>query len=117
MAKLHEHPLAMILLSAVAFVFMFSLYIATKAGLGDGDPLTILQQSVQRQQARVDELEQQVILTQDPFVQERIQRDERLLQQPGEIVLQVPPLEIAPSTPAPTPTPLTPWQEWRALLW
>ncbi len=52
----------------------------------------------------------------DEYIQEKIIRDELLMQKPGEIVFQLPP-ELTQPSPSPTPTP-TPANinRWRSLL-
>lgn len=116
MRSLLAHPLMVVLLTIVAGIFMFSLYVSAKDTRNGTETLQQLEESLQRQQARVQELEAQAILSSDPFVQEKIQRDERLQQKPGEIVLQLPSMTVPSPTPEPTPVPTTPWQEWRQLL-
>jgi type II secretory pathway pseudopilin PulG len=116
MRSLLEHPLVIVIITVVAGIFMFSLYVSSNRGRSGEETLSSLEQSVTNQQERVRTLEEQAQLSKDPFVQEKIQRDERLLQKPGEIVLQLPPLTVASPTPEPKPTPDTPWQEWKQLL-
>lgn len=117
MRSLLVHPLAVAFFTLVALVFSVSMYLSAKSQSDGKEVIAALEESVARQQMRVSELEEQAALAQDPFVQEKIQRDERLQQKPGEILLQLPPITVPSPTPQPTPVQLTPWQEWRALLW
>ncbi|MBP7875734.1 hypothetical protein KA012_01935 [Candidatus Woesebacteria bacterium] len=116
MRKLLEHPLVILLITIVAGIFMFSLSISSKNKVGGAKTLVTLDESVARQQQRVQELEEQVRISSDPFIQERIQRDERLQQKPGEIVLQLPAVPMPSPTPKPEVIQLSPWQEWREVL-
>lgn len=116
MRSLLQHPVMAVLITIIAGIFMFSLYLSGAQQQSGTKTLSSLEESVARQQQRVETLEQQAALSKDPFVQEKIQRDERLLQQPGEIILQLPPLTVPSPTPEPAPTPSTPWQEWKRLL-
>jgi len=116
MRKLLEHPLVLVLITITAGIFMFSLYVSAKTSSGGNETLHSLEESVEHQQARVHSLEQQVALSSDPFIQEKIQRDERLQQKPGEIVLQLPPINVPSPNPEPAVRPLSPWEEWQMLL-
>jgi hypothetical protein len=50
---------------------------------------------------------------QQDLTKETVIRDQLLYQKPGEIVLQLPPIDVSP-TPIITPTPSpSPWQAWR----
>lgn len=116
MRTLLEHPVIIVLITIVAGIFMFSLYVSSGRRQSGGETLQSLEDSVERQQQRVQSLEEQAQLSRDPFVQEKIQRDERLLQKPEDIVLQLPPLTVPSPTPEPTAVPSPPWQEWKQLL-
>ncbi len=116
MRKLFENRLVIIVTTIISGIFMFSLYISTKSSLNGSDTLAKLQESVLRQQERVNALEQQTTLFSDPFIQEKIQRDERLQQKPGEVILQLPSITVPNPTPETTPKVLTPWEEWKKVL-
>lgn len=116
MRTFFEHPLMILLMTLVAGIFMVSLYISSKDGKSGAQIVQILEESVERQKKRVEALEQQAQLANDPFIQEKIQRDELLLQKPGEIVLQLPPITVPSPTPEPTPKQMTPWEEWKLVL-
>lgn len=116
MRKLFEHPLVILLVTIIAGTFLFSLYVSARGGNAGAKTLASLDQTIALQQQRVTSLEQQVALSSDPFVQEKIQRDERLQQQPGEIVLQLPPIILPTPVPESTAPSITPWDEWKELL-
>lgn len=116
MRSLISHPLVIIVLSVIALSSVISFFVSSRGSRTSAETLEALDTSVARQQERVSELELQAKLSNDPFIQEKIQRDERLLQREGEIVLQLPVVTAIPTIPEPTPTPLTIWQEWKQLF-
>lgn len=64
----------------------------------------------------VSDLERQAQEATSSLAQERIIRNELLMQKPDEIIVQLPAVEeIRLSNTEPSPTP-TPWQAWRELL-
>ena len=116
MRNLLEHPIVLVIITCIAGVTMFSLYVSAQDGSTATTALTAINATVERQEQRVAQLEEQVRLANDPFIQEKIRRDERLQQLPGEVVLQLPPIIVPTPQTAPTTTPLTPWEEWQRLL-
>jgi hypothetical protein len=105
-----------IAITLIAGVFIFSMYLSTK-GLSSGKQiLSTLDRSVEKERIRTQELRAQVELSNDSFIQEKIQHDELLQSKPGEIVLQLPVLVVPSPTPMPSPDTVTPWSEWKKVL-
>ncbi len=76
----------------------------------------LLRESVDAQKLEVSELRTDLEIANHPFTKEKMLRDELLLQKEGEIVFKLPDIpEVSPS-PTPTPTPVTPWVEWKEVL-
>lgn len=116
MRTLLSHPLTIIVLSVIALSSVISFFVSARSSRTGTETLDALDMSLARQQERVEALELQAELSNDPFIQEKIQRDERLLQRPGEVVLQLPVVTSLPVIPEPTPAPIPVWQEWKNLL-
>lgn len=116
MRTLLSHPLVIIVLSVIALSSIISFFVSSRSSKTGAETLDALDTSLARQQERVTELELQAKLSNDPFIQEKIRRDERLLQREGEVVLQLPVVTAIPTIPEPTPTPLSIWQEWKQLF-
>jgi hypothetical protein len=74
-----------------------------------------LNQEVVSLRLEVDQLTTQTTSSTLSFEQEKVMRDELLLQRPGEIVLQLPHITQSDVVNEPIATP-TPWQKWRQLL-
>jgi len=116
MQKLLFHPLTALVITGLTIIFLISLYHNTQDIRRSTESLSILDQENQQLASEVTKLEKKLSQAQTDFAQEKITRDELLMQKPGEYVVQLPPLPT-PSLAPQTPTQLsTPWAEWRQLL-
>ncbi len=115
MNKLFYNPISLIVFILVVFTISLSLReTANRASLAKKE-VNSLDQEVQDLRTETLETQQLVESRQGEFVREEIARNELLLQKPGEIIVQLPPI-----TPKPMPTQvvqqLTPLEEWRAAI-
>lgn len=76
---------------------------------------TILDQEIEEIASEVSGLEAALAQAQSEFTKEKIARDELLLQKEGEVIVQLPEIEL-PEEKEVTIAPKTPWDEWRELL-
>ncbi len=116
MQKLLFHPLTALFLTLLTIIFLISLYHNILDIRKSTETITVLDQENQKLASEISNLEKKLVDTRSDFVQEKITRDELLMQKPGEFIVQLPPL------PSPNPQPqlnqqsTTPWQEWRQIL-
>ena len=75
-----------------------------------------LNQEVEQLTSRVSDLENQLQQATSSAAQERIIRDELLMQKPGEFVIQLPDLGELDKFDETSPELKTPWEEWQLLL-
>lgn len=116
MRTLLRNPLILVLFVCLSIAYSFSLYTTTKKSAGSQVTSAQLGAELQSIQAENTQLETELQQANTPFAQEKILRDELLLQKPGEIVLQV----VAPPEqsvePEQTATHQTPWEEWQEVI-
>ena len=116
MRKLLEHPAIVALVTLAAAIFIISNQLSTHNQVDIDSQARQLEELMAQKERNITALEEKIALSSDPFIKEKQARDELLLQKPGEVPLQLPPMTPLPlPTPVPTTTP-TPWQEWKALI-
>lgn len=109
------HPLVILVVTGLALAFSWSLW-QTRQRFSHAQEYTHqLEAAVQNLGTDVDQLAATTRQASTSANQERIIRDQLLMQQPGDVVIQLPPLPPLPS-PSPDPTPPTPWQAWQDVL-
>jgi cell division protein FtsB len=114
MNKILSNPLVLIL----AGIFFILFFVSLKQ---NAEKTAISTQSIQELETDIATLKNDIDLSQEklndaqsPLNQEKILRNELLLQKEGEIILQIPDIEEKKeTTPSPTPAPL---EEWKKLL-
>lgn len=114
--KIIFQPLTAILAGFLVIMLVFSLQKTRQNTQKALDAFEHQEQMVKEKELEVKKLDQEVQDAEDPFYAEKVMRDELLLQNEGEKVIQLPPLDITPKPPEPTPTAPSPWQEWQELL-
>ena len=116
MVRLLFHPFTLILATLMVILLIFLLRQTINKTRISPEQKTVLQQEVFKMTREISQLEAEKRLAQHPYTQEKILRNELLLQKPGEYILQVPPVSPLP-LPSPVPSPsVTPWQEWQQKL-
>jgi cell division protein FtsB len=96
------------------FAVMFGLSLRTtgqKARI-TRDQLEQLQTETSQLESSVASKTAQASKSAQPFMKEKIARDELLLIKPGEVVMELPPI-VAESTQADVGPTQTPWQAWQ----
>ncbi len=112
MLRLLASPLTMILVVVGAGLLLVSLWGTVKRAQSSAEQVVVLDQENQKMASEVLKLQNQVAVASTSAAQEKIIRDELLLQKSGEYVVQLPPLEVTRPSPTPEPS-LTPWQAWK----
>lgn len=87
---------------------------AKKASISESQ-LKHLEGKVQELKTAIDQKTLEASRAAEPFVKEKIARDQLLWQKPGEIVIELPPTTPTPAVVTPKPTE-TPWQAWKKVF-
>ncbi len=110
------HPLVLIVFTLLSALISLSLYSGLKRTRISSEQVDVLEQEIGQIARDVSELEKDVQIASTSGAQEKIIRDELLMQKPGERVIQMPEVEASPiPRPSPSPTP-TNWQRWQMVL-
>lgn len=114
--RLLYHPLTILATTLLAVIFALSLYTSRQKMRTSTEQISVLEQEVDQMANEVYQLNYQVQTATSSAAQEKIIRDELLMQKQGEIIVQLPPIdEVKLPTSSPSPSP-EPWQQWRDLL-
>ncbi|HEX7018301.1 MAG TPA: septum formation initiator family protein [Patescibacteria group bacterium] len=115
MKNLLYHPLVAVAVTIISLLFYFSLLKSDQKLVKTKESVASLTQEVALLQKEQTSLEEAVEYASTSAAQEKILRDELLMQKPGEYVLQLPAVAELESEPTPSPTP-TPWESWQELI-
>ena len=111
-----QHPLIKVAFTLLSLVFSLSLYSSWKRHQATAQEVKQAEIQVAQLQQQVNQASQEVLSANDSASQEKIIRDELLMQKPGEIVLQIPTVK-ADEVPLPLPSPSpTNWEKWQKVL-
>jgi cell division protein FtsB len=111
-----SHPLVIAAITFAGLIFSYSLTANLHKTRTSTEHLGVLEQEITEKASQVSELEQQAERAKSAEAQEKIIRDELLMQKPGETLVQLPEINRSDlPLPSPSPSP-TPWEEWRELL-
>ncbi len=110
-----SHPGGVLFITILAGLFAWSLLSTLGRFDRSARYAQELSTTVGSLQQEVDGLKQKAVDATSSAAQEKIIRNELLLQQPTDRVIQLPAISPFPSS-SPAPTPLTPPQQWQALL-
>lgn len=117
MTKLIQHPLTILLATILTIVFFISLESSSNKTQVSSQNIQVLEQEVSQISEEIIKLQDKIEQTGTQHFQEKIVRNELLLQKPNEFVLQIPQntlddTEIKEHTQAKE----TPLQQWKSLL-
>ena len=116
MMRLLYHPLTLLAFTLLVVIFALSLHTSRQKMKTSTERIAVLEQEVDQMASEVYQLDYQVQTATSSAAQEKIIRDELLMQKPDEIIVQLPPIdEVKVPMPSPSPSP-EPWQEWRMLI-
>lgn len=113
MAKYAHHPLFLIVATLVALAVIASTSTSLNNYKKTFDKISALEKENSQIAGEVEQLEQKKVLSETTFMQEKIIRDELLMQKPGEYVIQLPsnlPPQPTPES-SPSPRPIDAWLE------
>lgn len=109
------HPLAVITLTIVSIILVYSLQTNTKEIKKSTERIDILDQENQKLATEIFQLEEQLEQARSDFLKEKIVRNELLLQKPGEYIVQID-IPATSSAQKNIDSELTPWQKWQQVL-
>ena len=112
MVELLKHPITLLLVAGVSILVGLSFYRTIQRTRTSTEAIRVLEQENAKMASEVSELKQEVTIAQSPLAQEKIIRNELLMQKPGEYIIQIPELEIS-ETEVSQEQSRTPWQAWK----
>ena len=115
MAALLKNPFVIAMLTIIAVFYYLSLDKTAKKALTSSETVNEVEQEVETLSSQVAVIEKKLEDAQQPLADEKVIRDELLLQKSGEYILQLPAV-VAEETMPPLETQKTPWQEWQEIL-
>jgi cell division protein FtsB len=116
MRKFLNHPLALLMFIFLSALYSFSLYKTTQKSSVSQDKSTALAQEIDRIVSENERLEGQLEQANTPLAQEKIARNELLLQKPGERVIQISENPSVTQAQKQTFQEKTVWEQWQEVL-
>lgn len=116
MQRLLSHPLTIALFTALAIIFFVSLNKNAQTAQTSINTLQALESQNWALEKDVRNLEEQVAVAKTDLAQEKIIRDELLLQKAGEFVVQLPADVGAVNVEKPQVEQETAWEGWKKVL-
>ena len=116
MSKILYNPVTALIFTIITVILCTSLYFNSQDIRQSSQVVSRLQDDLQKTSESVKKAQTQLDAAKDPFTKEKIIRDQLLLQQPGEYIVQIPDLPPPPIVHVEAPKELTPWKKWQLLL-
>ncbi len=122
MAKLSQliyHPVVLIGLTLASLLFFLSLLKTTQQTQYSAQNIKKMQEKVAQTEAEVEDIQLSLDKARQPLSQEKIIRNELLMQKPGEYVVQISDESLKHDSKQKTETKTqgkTPWESWQELL-
>jgi len=109
-------PIILLLFIIISVIFYTSLDNNVAKLRESQSNVDILESSVSDQEQEITQLQSKLESSQNQITQEKVLRDELLLQKEGELIFKLPAIVDVSISPSPSPTPVTPWEEWQEVL-
>jgi hypothetical protein len=123
MQRILYNQITVIIFTIITISICISLYLSAHQLGSSTQRVSDLEKQVKQQQDDVVQLQNSLEKSKQPFAKEKIMRDQLLLQQPGEYVVQLPEISRPSSTTIGTSnilasdnSQLTPWEAWKQVL-
>ena len=114
------HPVTVLFITIIAITFYFSLDRSAQKTQKSSENIRVLEHEINQVSQEVIELEEKIIETESQQFQEKVVRNELLLQKEGEYILQIPDVEERASTDncenCTKGEQITPLHAWKKLL-
>lgn len=114
--KLLLSPIAVIILTVISIFFSISLYRSAQKSTFSAQNLEALEREVATVKQEVKSLEDSLEAAEQPLNQEKIIRNELMMQKPGEYVVQIANQEENTADTKEKMTSMTPLQEWKEVI-
>lgn len=115
MTSLLKHPVIIVIITIIALFYYLSLDKSAQKASTSSQTVQVLEDEISQMNSEVSVLEKQLEAVNHPVAQEKVIRNELLLQKPGEYVLQLPTMDIPEAQTAEIKE-KTAWEEWKILL-
>ncbi|HYD35004.1 MAG TPA: septum formation initiator family protein [Vitreimonas sp.] len=115
MVAVLKHPLTLLIVLFSTLFILMSLYKTLEKTRSSSEAIGVLEQENVKMASEVSELEARLNQAETSLTQEKIIRNELLMQKPGEYVIQLPEVAVTENQAQPTPSPSA-WQEWKKVL-
>lgn len=116
MSQLLYNPFTALILTVITVILCVSLYFNSQDIRQSSKVVFRLQEDLKKTSESVKKAQADLDAAKDPFTKEKIIRDQLLLQQPGEYIVQIPDLPPPPVVHVEAPKEVTPWEKWQLLL-
>jgi len=116
MSKLIFNPITFLGITIISIIFSISLYKSAKRTSYSAENIKSIEEEVLKTEAEVLALEIAIEESQQPFIEEKIIRNELLMKKPGEYVIQIPNELVEQTQTTIEIKTLSPWEEWQQLL-
>ena len=116
MSKLIFNPITFLGITIISIIFSISLYKSAKRTSYSAENIKSIEEEVLKTEAEVLALEIAIEESQQPFIEEKIIRNELLMKKPGEYVIQIPNELVEQTQTTIEVKTLSPWEEWQQLL-
>lgn len=114
--RLIFHPITILVAIVLVTMLTFSLNETRQTSKKAFEAFVSQEKIIAEKEIELQKITKELKDADDPYYVEKVMRDELLLQNEGEKIIQLPPLSLTEEPPKPTQIPLTPWQEWRQLF-
>lgn len=115
MKKFFSHPLVIAAATLFGILFIISLQKTAQKGRVASENVAVMEAQIDTLTGQIKQQQQALEYESSPLAQEKILRNELLLQRPGEYVIQIPDEQalVQGETNAQL---ITPWEKWKELL-
>jgi hypothetical protein len=117
MLKWLTHPGIVVLATILSVVFFMSLHKSGQKSANSAQTLSHQAEEIASLEEENQNYQQQLAESQSPLEQEKLIRDQLLMQKPGEYVVQIARSSENNQQTTPDIQQQTPWQAWKALLY
>jgi len=111
MSKLIFNPITFLGITIISIIFSISLYKSAKRTSYSAENIKSIEEEVLKTEAEVLALEIAIEESQQPFIEEKIIRNELLMKKPGEYVIQIPNELIEQTQTTIEVKTLSPWED------
>jgi hypothetical protein len=116
MSRLVYNPIFAVITSILVTFLCVSLFLNSREIRQSQSHISFLEKNVEQEEQKTKLLEEKLAQAKSPEQKEAAIRNQLLMQKPGEYIVQIPDMTVPSPTPSVAPQPLSPWQQWKKLL-